>query len=301
MLKYLYKNIHTYDLIHIHAWWNLVSVLCALICIIRKKSFVLSPRGTLSNYSFFNRTVSAKKYFHLLFGKLLLKKANFLLTSKKEETDILKLLGKNIKTAVIPNFVRLQKTVSDRHFLENQVLRAVFLSRIEEKKGLEFLFQALANTNFPLILTIAGDGDDKYLSKLKNLSVQLNVSNKIKWIGFVNNDQKFNLLSTNNLMILPSFDENFANVVIESLSVGTAVLITENVGLADFVQEHDLGWVCKQYPEDITLALNQIFHSFEKLQNIRNIAPNIINEYFDETNLVKKYISYYETVLNEPI
>ncbi len=301
LLRYLYQNIHNYQLVHIHAWWNLVSVLSALICYIKKKPFILSPRGTLSTYSFNNRTSTAKKYFHRFIGKPVLQRANFLLTSRKEESEMKQLFGNKIKTAVIPNFVRLQKVEAKYELSKNRLLRVVFLSRIDEKKGLEFLFRAVADMEQPVSITLAGNGNEQYINNLKTLANQLNISQKINWIGFVNDEAKFNLLAEHDLMILPSYNENFANVVIESLSVGTAVLITEHVGLADFILEHNLGWVCKQEAAAIKTSIQTIINSPQQLKEIREKGSQIINTFFDEDYLVKKYISYYQSIINEPV
>ena len=55
--------------------------------------------------------------------------------------------------------------------------------------------------------------------------------------------EKFSFLSGLDLFALTSHSENFALVVIESLSVGTPVLIGENVGLYEYVLQNDCGWV----------------------------------------------------------
>lgn len=289
----LWHNIQKYDVIHLHAWWHLVSVCSALICILKNKTFIISPRGTLSNYSFNNKTTFIKKAFHKFIGAPILLRANFLLTSKKEEDD-LKLLLKTPKTTfVLPNFVKMASTVPQKPTSDFSVFKILFLSRIEEKKGLEFLFAALQKCHIPYKLTIAGTGELTYVESLINLAQKLNIQSHISWIGQVNPEEKFEVLNQHHILVLPSYDENFANVVIESLSVGTSVLITPTVGLAEFVVKHNFGWVCTQNPEDIKSKIVQIFAQQEKLISIKNTAPTIITKQFDEKNLTQKYVSYY--------
>ncbi len=91
LLVHLWRNVKKYDVVHIQAWWNLVSIGAALICVLRHRKYILSPRGTLSSYSFKNRKNTAKKFFHSLIGKPLLKKASFIVSSKKELADIVNL------------------------------------------------------------------------------------------------------------------------------------------------------------------------------------------------------------------
>lgn len=292
----LWKNIHTFDYIHLHAWWHLVSVISALICVLKGKKFILSPRGTLSAYSFNNRTSFLKKIFHQCIGKPLLLKANFLLTSKNEETEIKLLLNESIKTFVLPNFVKIANSLP-LQLPDFSNLKLLFLSRIEEKKGIEFLLNALENLTISYQLTIAGTGEVTYIESLKNLAKNLDIEQNLNWVGQVNNDKKFEILNKHHLLVLPSYNENFANVVIESLSVGTAVLISPNVGLANFVKEYKFGWICTQEPKEICSQLRNIYLQQEKLNLIKQTAPQIIATLFDEKKLAVHYQNYYKSTI----
>lgn len=299
LLWHLWKTVKNYDVIHIHAWWNLVSVLSALICVIKGKKYILSPRGTLSNYSFGNGKSFVKQVFHSWIGKPLLNKAIFQVSSEKEKRDIINLVGPLKSITVIPNFVELTNawgsTIPAKGIAQPKLL---FFSRVEEKKGLEFLLQACSLLNFPFNLAIAGDGQEEYLIKLKSLASQLNITPNINWLGQIAPDKKFQTLAEYDLLVLPSYDENFANVVIESLACGTAVLLSPHVGLADYVKDHKLGWICSQKPEDIAETLRTIFKSqLEHLMYIRKYGPAIIKEDYNETNLRNAYINYYQSVL----
>ncbi len=178
-------------------------------------------------------------------------------------------------------------------------LRLLFFSRIEEKKGLDILFNALPKVSIPFKLTVAGDGDKYYIEHLKTIAAANAIEDKITWAGFYNED-KFDLLLEHDLFVLPSYDENFGNTVIESLSAGTPVLISEQVGLADYVEKNDLGWICQTNPDSIGERINEIFLNHQHdLQRIRKDAPGIIYNDFNEDNLVKRYISMYENLITQ--
>ncbi|MDB5120221.1 MAG: hypothetical protein JWN56_1439 [Sphingobacteriales bacterium] len=283
-------------IIHIHAWWNFVSVLSCLIAVLTKSVILLSPRGTLSSYSFGNRNGILKKLFHFLIGKPLLEKCHFHVTSEKEKAAMLILCNPKSIT-VIANFVRFpiedHKSIKE----ESDPINLIFMSRIEEKKGLPTLFESLSCLEIPYFLTIAGNGEKKYVEQLKQLCIDLNISQNINWIGHIADDKKFKLLSEHDLFVLPSHDENFANVVIESLSVGTAVLLSENVGLADYVTENEFGWTCVNQPAEYKQHLEYCYKNKPILQNIRKKAPKKIREDFSDSALITKYIDMYNKVL----
>ncbi len=303
LFKKLNKSINQ-QIIHIHAWWNLVSMISCFISLWKQKQVILSPRGTLSSYSFKNRSSILKNTFHTLAGKHLLKRCHFHVTSEKEKQDILNLLIPKSIT-VIPNFVRLEaesaicktEQVSQNESQISNPIKLLFLSRIEEKKGLDLLFNALVNFHIPYTLTVAGSGHSEYIVQLKQLASKLGIDQHIAWIGQQGSEKKFSILHCHDLLVLPSHDENFANVVIESLSVGTAVLISKKVGLADYVAKHDLGWISDITAVELRQTIDIASKDFEKRELIRQNAPQKIRNDFNDDQLVKRYIEMYETAL----
>jgi glycosyltransferase involved in cell wall biosynthesis len=161
------------------------------------------------------------------------------------------------------------------------------------------LIPALTMVAVPYSLTVAGDGDENYIASLKKIAVDNHVDDKINWIGF-RNENKFDLLHEHDLFVLPSYDENFGNTVIESLSVGTPVLISEQVGLADYVTENNLGWLCQTNAASVGSLINDIAQNrVAELGRIRKNAPGIIYNDFDENNLVKRYITMYDQLIKK--
>lgn len=324
-------------IVHIHAWWNLVSILSCTIAKWYNIPVILTPRGMLTAYTTTNRNSLAKKIIHRILGENLLKYCHIHVTSEKEKRDVLSIISPKSIT-VIPNLVELgkeksfrelrtefeeitetnngkrktskeqtinekrktefDKSVQSNHLCnqtrsEQQHFKLIFLSRIEEKKGLELLFDALTNVPFSYSLTIAGSGEEKYVERLKIKAEKLEISNRITWLGQVEKGDKFNLLAAHDLMTLTSYNENFANVVIESLSVGTPALLSNEVGLADYVSKKKLGWITDLVPNNITKNLILAFESSELRTKIREEAALIINEDFDSKILIEKYFTLY--------
>jgi len=287
-------------IIHIHAWWNLVSVLSCFIAKWYRIPVVLSPRGMLTSYTANNRNSIAKRIIQYIIGKRLLKYCHIHATSEKEKEDILRFI-KPKSITVISNLVNLPQQFLNQNMLQpNQLttqpnpFKLIFLSRIEEKKGLALLFEGLAELPFEWTLTIAGSGEENYILRLKSKAESLKIHKRISWVGQVTNEAKFNLLAKHDLMVLTSHNENFANVVVESLSVGTPVLISDQVGLADYVVEKDFGWITALNIKSINEKLNQSYSDDNKRQHIRTTAFQLINEDFNDKNLVEKYINLYE-------
>jgi glycosyltransferase involved in cell wall biosynthesis len=284
--------------VHIHAWWNLISIFSCQIAKWYNVPVILSPRGMLTNYTLGNRNASFKSIIHYLLGKKLLAHCHVHATSEKEKQDVLQFIQPK-SLVVIPNLVELPKN-NDVEFAqpleEETTFKLIFLSRIEEKKGLELLFDALADLTINWKLTIAGSGEDEYVKSLKIKAEHLNLDDKINWAGQIANNDKFQLLAVHHLMVLTSYNENFANVVVESLSVGTAVLLSNQVGLADYIEKNDFGWITNLTNRNINENIEKAFINHEKRAEIRKIAPKIVKNDFSSENLIHQYISFYQQV-----
>lgn len=292
----LWKTEKEFDVIHLQSWWSFLIIGAALICRLKRRSFILSPRGMLGRYSFKNQHNFSKKIIHSLVGKSLLKRSLLHATTMLEWKDCMQVY-KSWKGFILPNLVNLP-SVRYHHSEEKFPGFTIgFLSRIDPKKGIELMFNALSEVNFNYRLRIAGWGDEKYIDTLKLLASQLNISDRIEWCGWINGESKFRFMNELDLFVLTSYNENFAIAVTESLAMGTAVLVSENVGLADYVKEKKLGFVCKAEVPAIKRELNKIYANRNDLIRIKNDAPEIISEDFDKRYLARKYVSAYKDIL----
>lgn len=279
-------------IIHLHAWWNLVSIFSCLVAKLHGVKIILSPRGMLTSYSLTNRNSRFKGLIHYFLGKKLLSYSHIHATSDKEKRDVERTCNVS-GFSIIPNFVRFPKVISTP-FIQSDPYRLLFLSRVEQKKGLELLFNALAQLSIKWQLTIGGTGSPEYVESLQHLSVKLNIQQHIKWLGQVSNENKFDLIAQHDLLTLTSYNENFANVVVESLAMGTPVLLSKEVGLADYVIENDLGWITSLQPEKITEQLEKSYLDVEKRAAIKQNAPITIQKDFNEESIVKEYTDMYQ-------
>jgi glycosyltransferase involved in cell wall biosynthesis len=200
---------------------------------------------------------------------------------KKEETE---------KIFVIHNIVKLPESlpIKTRNF--DGTLKLIFLSRIHHKKGIELLLNTLSSINFPFQLSIVGEGEIEYVESLKQKAKNLKIDQYINWIGAVYGEEKYRLLADHDAFILPSYNENFANVVIEAIAVNTPVLLSEHVGLKDYVAENNFGLVFK---------LDEIKLILEKIQSLllANQSAFYFKKQMISDDLTLKYLEMYQSQL----
>jgi glycosyltransferase involved in cell wall biosynthesis len=108
-------------------------------------------------------------------------------------------------------------------------------------------------------------------------------------------NRKNEIIAKSKLLVLPSQDENFANVILESLLSGTAVVVSNKVGLSDFVKQFNLGWVIGD-EDKIEDVLNDALLDTDKLNFINQNSRDIVLREFDDEKLKKMYFEMYNDI-----
>jgi glycosyltransferase involved in cell wall biosynthesis len=244
-----------YDVVHAHSLWRFVNLYPAMAIKDTATTFVVSPRGALSeealSYSHFQKKIFDKFYQ----ASVLASATAFHATSEKEFLEI-RAAGFGQPIAVIPNGINVPNNtaVSDK-----KCKQVLFIGRIHPIKGIDNLLKAwslVQNTHRDWQLVIAGSDTDTpgYLSELKQLARSLNLE-RCKFVGSVYGKDKANVYLQSDIVVLPSHSENFGNVVAESLAAATPVIVSRGAPWEKIIQE-DAGWWIDIGVEPLGLALN---------------------------------------------
>lgn len=287
---HLWRNGHKYEAIHIHSWWNVLVIVSAWICILKGLKFIISPRGMLTDYIFNATRATTKKWLHRLVGRQALAQSVLHATVLAEYDECQKLVS-GWPGFILPNILYLPDIKIQK--APNESFTLLFMSRIHPKKGLELLFQAIAALPFDVTLKIAGSGDEAYLKVLKDYAYQLKITPKVEWIGWKNRDDKFVELMRSDCFVLTSHNENFANVVVESLHVGTPVIISEEVGLSSFIRENNLGWITRLDASAIREAIIAAHSNAERREFVGRSGRAAVSKSFNAPVVVQQYIEHY--------
>ncbi len=291
-----WKTVKQYDVVHIHSWWNLLVLGATLACRLRGVKPVLSPHGMFCDYVLTANNSKKKQLIHNLIGKRLLPGTFLHVSSHMEWEESIRYNPRWKKEGgMVFNLVDLPG--KDYVRKDNHVFTISFLSRIDPKKGLEILLYALARVQFPYRLRIAGSGEADYIRKLQLLIAELGIEEHIEWAGWKGPEEKFPFFAESDLFVLTSLNENFAIVVIESLYVGTPVLISNNVGLSRYVDDNKLGWITGiEDIDEVARQLTATYNDRGERQRISQKARTVINHDFNETRLAMDYVELYEEV-----
>ena len=90
-------------------------------------------------------------------------------------------------------------------------------------------------------LVIAGNDDEGYQRKLIEQVRALGLTQRVIFLGPVSDEHKWALYRHAQLFVLPSYSENFGNVVAEAMAMGCPVAVTPEVGIASLVESGAAG------------------------------------------------------------
>jgi glycosyltransferase involved in cell wall biosynthesis len=281
LLRWLWNNVASYDVVHIHALFHRTSSAAARIARIRGVPYVVRPLGTLSPYTFTHRRQLLKKiYFSLVERRTIEHAAAVHFTAPQEMTKAAR-LGLRTPAFVIPNPFEAQSPALARP--EDTSMEVLFMSRLHPVKGLQLLLRAFAGLalKHPASrLVIAGTGAPGYVNQLKQEAGELGIDDRVTWAGWVQGEQQRNLLRKAAVFVQPSYQENFGVSVVEALGAGVPVVVTREVDIWPDIERYGSGLVCDVSAESLEQAIDELLSDDVKRSACALGGPRQVEELY---------------------
>jgi len=257
----LKSEVSSFDVVHLHSVFLWPTWAAARIAQSSGVPFLVSPRGMLGPEVIRRKSGFVKSaWIRLIEQRTLRESAAVHITSDLEGEEIRSLGLKLPRLCCIPNGVSIPANYSAMEngpFAQLPLPYALFLSRISWKKGLDRLIKSWKWVP-DLTLVIAGNDEENYLPQLAALAGSEGVSDRVRFIGEVSDEHKWALYESATLFVLPSYSENFGNVVAEAMAVACPVVVTKEVGLASLVLETGAGAVADGEPAMLAKVINEL-------------------------------------------
>lgn len=247
---------HAIQLIHDHGCWLPTNWAAFAAARHHHLPFILSPRGMLEPWSL-QQSRARKRAVWWLFQARALHHAHVLHATSLAEAANLRRLGLRRPIVVIPNGTDLPShPLPVRSRLTGSPRTLLFLSRIHPKKGLLNLVAALTTALPPdWQVLIAGHDEGNHQAAVQAAAHAAGLADRITFVGPVDHRRKWDLYAQADLFVLPTFSENFGNVIVEALAAGVPVITTKGAPWQDLVT-HDCGWWIEIGVEPLAAALD---------------------------------------------
>lgn len=252
------------DAILIHGYYLFSTIYS--VALYRGSRIYLMPHGTFELYQ-----QARHKFRKIIFSFLLEmflkdRKIHFITASESESAPLKSSFPLNPVSVVglgvsIPAVTKIRKTNSEE-------INLVFLGRIAEKKRIDlclYSVKQLISSGYQVSLKIIGTGSLELKKSLTDLVEELDLMANVKFLGHLGKTEMEKELSRSDIFILPSENENFAIAVAESIAAEVPVIVSKNVAMHSFVDEHNVGITIAELDSNlICQAVLQIMRGYDE-------------------------------------
>jgi glycosyltransferase involved in cell wall biosynthesis len=203
---------------------------------------ILAPRGMLGKGALAIKPLKKKLFFLYVRLTKLFKNITWHASTQQEVNEIQAQFSKNAQTVVAENLAILPQDVCIKSKSSQEKLKVLFVSRISVKKNLQLVVEAIAKSKHKrnIQLTIIGGVEEE--SYFKTIESMLkNEQIDYYYLGAIPQDQLRGYYENSHLFCLPTWHENYGHAIVEALSFGLPIVISQNTPWRN-LQEKGVGY-----------------------------------------------------------
>jgi glycosyltransferase involved in cell wall biosynthesis len=236
MLTYLLRALPDHDVVHVHVARDLVTLPAALLAALRGVPYVLQSHGMVDASS----SLLARLGDPLLTVRALSRAARVLYLTPTEREDLTTLLGGTDTLQHLPNGVPEADRTADATTPE-----VLYLARLTARKR-------------PTLVVDVADELHEEFPAARYRIVGPDAGADVAWEGPLDPDRTLDRMSTAGIFVLPSVDEPYPMSVLEAMSVGLPVVVTDTCGLAPLVARTGAGLVVDASRPSLVAAVRSL-------------------------------------------
>lgn len=273
-------NVKDYDIVHIHDFRTIPTVIIYCFCRIYEIPYILQPHGKPS-IRVNQRGRILKRLFDLLIGHQIIKNAERILALNEDEAKIYSEISADNISIIHNGINKSDYILPDKNNFKKKFAIPVdykiilYVGRINEKKGLKLLIESFANLSKKrdkLLLVLVGP-DDGYIEYLKTLSKSIQITEKIIFTGFLNHQDKLAAYVDADVFVTPLY-YGFPLTFLEAMICGVPI-ITSNKGDRISWIDEDIGVVTDYDSNSFEQAIVSILLDESSIKNRRKISEKI--------------------------
>ncbi|MGB7933020.1 MAG: glycosyltransferase family 4 protein [Gammaproteobacteria bacterium] len=198
--------------------------------------------------------------------------------------------SRTVRSAIIPNGMFADKFNPQRE----KRMRVLVVSRMFERKGVQYLLESLKDRTLNCEINIVGDGP--YLDTLKRMAADTRTD--IRFWGWLDNnsDELRKLYETSSIFVFTSKQENFPVNLLEAMTAGMAIITSEDGGSREVVGDTALQVKADQ-PEQFYATLQRLVQAPVQCEVLGKRARQRLESHFTWPTIAGKYQSLFDKVL----
>jgi len=304
--KTLARKIPDFDLVHIQELWHYPGYIASKIARSRNVPYIVTIHGELNEWNLQQKRLKKQIYMTAI-QRGILQKSAALHAITQAESNRIRQLEIETPVAMIPNGIHTEEFenlpdrsqfVSRYPELENRLI-VLFLGRIQQKKGLDILAQAfgnLARTRDDVRLVVAGPDEDNTLTEVKTILKSHGALEKAVFPGMLTGEQKLEALSAADIFALTSYSEGFSVALLEALSAGLPLVITDECNFPE-VGDSRAGFVVRPNDSETASAVMSLLDSADLRREMSENARRLVRSNYTWERIAEKMFTLYGNVI----
>lgn len=265
--------------------FTLLPLIAARVGLIRASKVIVAPRGELDPAALASKTQKKRLYLEFVRRTGLLRDVTWHATNETELKQIQQHFGESVRSKIAPNIAHPRLATPPTNTTSSGT-RAVFMSRIDDKKNLLVAIEALVHSPTTALTIIGPVSSAPYWQQCQNRIDELGLGERINYLGELPLDDVAGVLETFDLFFFPTLGENFGHAILEALAAGLPALISDTTPW-NHVQERGAGWAVR--PDDVVgfaerLAEFSVMSGEQRLQ-MAMTAIELAREHIDDPTL----------------
>lgn len=241
-----------YDVLYLNSFFDTLSVQSVVLRrlgLTPSRPIVIAPRGEFSEGALALKATKKRLYMSAAGLVHLYREVCWQASSEHEAADIARAFqsqgsgSSHIHIAPnLPPELHLEDSQKPRLVKMPGQARVVFIARIVRMKNLDYALRALAQVKGEIDFDLYGPAEDQsYWHECQQLIDSLPSNVRTRFMGPIPSHHVRKALATAHLLFLPTLGENFGHAILEALSAGCPVLISDRTPWRD-LSVHKAGW-----------------------------------------------------------
>jgi len=203
----------------------------------------------------------------------------------------------DLDIGVIPNGIDTEQFSPPERRRPGTRVRLVTVARLLERKGIQTILEACAlPTLLPVELEIIGTGP--YEATLREMVDALGLGERVRFLGFVPNEELPRYYRRSDIFVLPSETESFGLVFAEAMSCGLPILASNVGGIPETVRDGIDGLLCPPGdPASLRKNILRLIESAPTRAEISISQRQRILEHYPWEHIAARYAEVYRSVL----
>lgn len=224
----------------------------------KKKRIVIAARGMFAESALGVKKTKKRIFLSSIKILKMFDEVVFHATTENEKNEIQKVLGEKIKVKVagnLPQNVNVEKV--QNRIKSTDLVRLINVARIAPEKNLLYALQVLKDVKPSVEFDFYGPiYNQEYWKECENVINKLPSNIKVSYKGSIEPERVLDIMRNYHFMFMPTRGENFGHIILQSLTIGCPVIISDQTPWKQLVEKNS-GWdIALELPEEFAKTID---------------------------------------------